>query len=190
LLTGILPLWKRARSEIAHGARPSAPSGGLADVCYSTGHFAESADYYGRSLALHRELDDRRSIALTLHNLGEIASKQDDPKKAEDLYKESLQMAREIDDRWLTVQILPGLGSLFALRGHQEGGLTVLAAADAIRREIGFEFQADALADHDRTVELARAVLPADRFEAAWQKGSAMSLEEAASYALEGEIAS
>ena len=55
-------------------------------------------------------------------------------------------------------------------------GRNAPAAADAIRREIGFEFQADAL--------------PAARFEAAWQKGSTMSLEEAASYALEEEIAS
>jgi predicted ATPase/DNA-binding XRE family transcriptional regulator len=164
--------------------------GGLADVYYSTGRFAESADYYGRSLALHRELDDRRSIALTLHNLGEIASKQDDAKKAENLYKESLQMARDIDDRWLTVQILPGLASLLALEDRQERAVGVLAAADALRREIGFEFQADALANHERTIELARAALPADRFEAAWHRGSAMSREEVANYVLEGGIVS
>jgi predicted ATPase/DNA-binding XRE family transcriptional regulator len=160
--------------------------GGLADVYYSTGRLAESADYFGRSLALHRELDDRRSIALTLHNLGEIALKQDDQKKAENLYKESLEMAREIDDRWLTLQILPGLASLLALQDRQERAVSVLAAADALRREIGFELQADALANHERTVELARSGLPADRFEAAWQKGSAMSREEVANYVLRG----
>jgi predicted ATPase/DNA-binding XRE family transcriptional regulator len=163
--------------------------GGLADVYYSTGDLARGADYYGRSLALHRELDDARSIALTLHNLGGIALKRDDPKRAENLYKESLEMARGIDDRWLTVQMLPGLASLFALQDRQERAVCVLAAADALRREIGFEFQADALADHERTVELARATLPAGRFEAAWQKGGAMSLEEAANYALQGETA-
>jgi hypothetical protein len=57
-------------------------------------------------------------------------------------------MAREIDDRWLTVQMLPGLASLFALRGSQERAVSLLAAADALRREIGFEFQPDALANH------------------------------------------
>ena len=163
--------------------------GGLADVYYSTGDLDKGADYYGRSLALHRELDDRRSVALTLHNLGEIVLKQDDPKSAENLYKESLKMAREIDDRWLTIQMLPGLASLFAVQGRLERAVTVLAAADALRREIGFEFQADAVADHDRTVELARASLPADRFEAAWQAGSDSSLEEAATFALQGETA-
>ena len=163
--------------------------GGLADVYYSTGELDKAADHYARSLALHRELDDRRSVALTLHNLGEIALKRDDSRKAEDLYKESLQMAREIDDRWLTVQILPGLASLYALRGHHQRALSVLAAADATRREIGFEFQADALADHNRTVELAHATLPAERYEAAWNKGSAMSLEEVTGYVSEGESA-
>jgi predicted ATPase/DNA-binding XRE family transcriptional regulator len=163
--------------------------GGLADVYYATGELDKAVDHYARSLVLHRELDDRRSVALTLHNLGEIALKRNDSERAEDLYKESLQMAREIDDRWLTVQILPGLASLFALRDHHQRALSVLAAADATRREIGFEFQADALADHDRTVELARAALPGDRYEAAWQKGSAMSLEEVTGYVLEGESA-
>ena len=176
--------------KLGDKSRTAYSLGGLADVYYYTGDLDRGAEYYERSLALHRELDDRRSVALTQHNLGEIALKQNDPKKAEDLYKESLVMTREIDDRWLTVQMLPGLASLFALRGHQERAVSVLAAADALRREIGFEFQADVLADHERTVELARAALPADRFEAAWQKGSAMSLEEAANYVLEGEIVS
>ena len=163
--------------------------GGLADVYYSTGDLDNGADYYTRSLALHRELDDRRSVALTLHNLGEIALKQEDPEKAEELYKESLEMAREINDRWLTVQILPGLAALLALRGRPQRAFGVLAVADATRRDIGFELQADALADHDRTVELARAALPAERYEAAWQKSSAMSLEEVTSYVLQRESA-
>ena len=163
--------------------------GGLADVYYSTGDLAAGADYYRRSLALHRELDDRRSIALTMHNLGEIALKRDDLDKAEDLYKESLEMAREIGDRWLTIQMLAGLATLIALRGDRERAVSVLAAVDSLRKEIGFELQSDALANHERTVELSHATLPADRFEAAWNKGSAMSLEEVASYVLQGENA-
>jgi predicted ATPase/DNA-binding XRE family transcriptional regulator len=160
--------------------------GGLADVYYSTGDLDKSADYYGRSLRLHRELDDRRSVALTLHNMGEISLKQDGPNAAENLYRESLEMAREIDDKWLIVQMLPGLASLVARQGHQERAVSVLAAADALRREIGFEFQADALANQERTIEQARNALPAIRFETAQRKGNAMSLEEVANYVLHG----
>jgi tetratricopeptide (TPR) repeat protein len=161
--------------------------GDLADVHCSTGDLENGADYYKRSLALHRDLDDRRSIALTLHNLGEIALKQGDPMKAEDLFEGSLRMAREIDDRWLIINMLPGMGSLLGLLGHGERAVGVLAAADALRREIGFEFQSHSLADYERAVEQARKALPAERFEAVWQGGCAMSLEEVARYVLRGD---
>jgi hypothetical protein len=39
------------------------------------------------------------------------------------------------------------------------------------------------------TVELACAGLPEEKFEAAWQKGTAMSLEEVTSYVLRGDSA-
>lgn len=83
--------------------------------------------------------------------------------------------------------MLPGIGSLFALQGRQERAVSVLATVDALRREIGFEFQAHALADYERAVELARAALPAERFEAMCQTGSVMSLQETAEYALREE---
>jgi predicted ATPase/DNA-binding XRE family transcriptional regulator len=168
------------RSRIAYSL------GGLADVYYSMGDIDKGVEYYEQSLALHRELDDRRSIGITLNNLGELAQLQGDLEKAEDLYKQSMTVVREIDDRWLTVHVLMTMGSLSALQNRQERAVRILAAVDALRRKIGFEFQAHTLADYERAVQLAREALTAEQFEAAWQRGSGMSLGEAARYAMSG----
>jgi predicted ATPase/transcriptional regulator with XRE-family HTH domain len=174
--------------ELDDKSRIAYSLGGLADVYYSMGDIDKGVEYYEQSLALHRELDDRRSIGITLNNLGELAQLQGDLEKAEDLYKQSMAVVREIDDRWLTVHVLMTMGSLSALQNRQERAVRILAAVDALRREIGFEFQAHTLADYERAVQQAREALTAEQFEAAWQRGSAMSLEEAAGYAVSGAL--
>jgi predicted ATPase/DNA-binding XRE family transcriptional regulator len=170
--------------ESGNKSRIAYSLGGLADVYQCMGDLAKGIEYYEQSLALHRELDDRRSIGITLHNLGELTQLQGDLKKAEDLYRQSMAVVREIDDKWLTVHVLMTIGSLSAVQGRQERAVRILAAVDALRREIGFDFQAHTLADYERAVEQARESLTAERFEAAWLRGSAMSLEEAAEYAI------
>lgn len=172
--------------ELDDKSRIAYSLGGLADVYYSMGDIHKGVEHYEQSLALHRELDDRRSIGITLNNLGELAQLQGELEKAEDLYRQSMAVVREIDDRWLTVHVLLAMGSLYAIQNHQERAVRILAAADALRREIGFEFQAHTLADYERAVERTRGALTAEQFEAAWQSGSAMSLEEAARYAMSG----
>jgi predicted ATPase/DNA-binding XRE family transcriptional regulator len=151
--------------ELDDKSRIAYSLGGLADVYYSMGDIPKGVEYYEQSLALHRELDDRRSIGLTLNNLGELAQLQGELEKAEDLYKQSMAVVREIDDRWLTVHVLMTMGSLSALQGHQERAVRLLAAVDALRREIGFEFQAHTLADYERAVQHARKALTAEQFK-------------------------
>lgn len=158
--------------------------GGLADVYYSLGDIDKGIEYYEQSLALHRELDDRRSIGITLNNLGELAQRQGDLEKAEELYKQSMAVVREIDDKWLTVHVLLTVGSLSAIQGRQARAIRILAAVEALRQEIGFEFQAHTLADYEHAVQRTREALTAEQFEAAWQRGSTMSLEEATAYAI------
>jgi predicted ATPase/transcriptional regulator with XRE-family HTH domain len=161
--------------------------GGLADVYYCLGDLDKGIEYYEQSLTLHRELDDRRSISITLNNLGELTQLQGDLEKAEYLYQQSMAMVREIGDKWLTVHVLLAMGTLFTVQGRQERAVRILAAVDALRRELGFDFQAHTLADYERAVERARGVLTAERFQAAWHSGSAMSFEEAARYAMSEE---
>jgi hypothetical protein len=80
--------------------------------------------------------------------------------------------------------VLLAVGSLLAVQSRQERAVSILAAVDSLRREMGFEFQAHTLADYESALQLARDALSKERFEAAWQGGGAMSLEEAASYAM------
>ena len=158
--------------------------GGLGDIAFLQGEFAQAGEYYQQSLELHRKLGDKRSVALTLHNLGAVARGRGELQKAEAFYEQSLAVTREVDDRWLTVILLLGIGCLLASRNRTERAARVLGAAERHRSEIGFEFESSALADYDRAVERARAELGDQAFQAAWNLGRTMTLDEAADHAL------
>jgi tetratricopeptide (TPR) repeat protein len=64
------------------------------------------------SLALHRELSDRRGVAKVLWALGAASSAAGDLNAAEERYRESLAVFRDLDDRFMTGWALFELGRL------------------------------------------------------------------------------
>ncbi len=53
----------------------------------------------GAALELYRELGDTRGAALSLHRLGQVASKRDNPAWARALLEESLALYRQVNDK-------------------------------------------------------------------------------------------
>jgi hypothetical protein len=64
-----------------------------------------------------RELGDRWGIAMSLHNLGEVADCQGDTALAQALHLESLAHARELGDRQLAVSALESLAGAAESQG-------------------------------------------------------------------------
>jgi hypothetical protein len=103
---------------------------------------------------------------------------------AEASFVESLTIARELADPVATICALECFAELALARHAPSQAATLLGAVARLRDETGFLQRIPgetALAD-------ARVTLEADAFELAWREGSAMDLEEAVRYALNGRV--
>jgi tetratricopeptide (TPR) repeat protein len=94
----------------------------LGNLAMEQGDHTKARALYSDSLALKREIGDKRGIALSLSKLAYVAQKQADYAEAEPLYLESLVMSQELGDKLGVCLSLIGLGKVVteagsALRG-------------------------------------------------------------------------
>jgi predicted ATPase/DNA-binding NarL/FixJ family response regulator len=82
------------------------------ELAYQQGDHANAERLLRDSLAVYRELEDRRGIATALDNLGRLISRHGDPASALSFLEESLSVKRELDDRWGIAQVLHDLADL------------------------------------------------------------------------------
>src|SRR5262249_33704772 len=123
--------------------------------------------------------------ASNLGNLGLVAVEQGDYAAARALQQESLQIRREVVDREGIARSLEGLAAAEAPRGQKIPAARLWGAAERLREEIGAPLPPNERPRYEQQVAAARAALRDDAaFDAAWQEGRAMTMEEAIVYAL------
>ena len=157
----------------------------LANVVAYQGDHEAARPLYEESLAMQRAQGDHDYVAITLDNLAEVAYLQGDYAKACRLYQESLALRRELGDRSGVADSLEGLAtSLAPLRA----GLVVarlMAAARKLREDVGSPPTPYKREAYDARIAAASGELPDPApFDAAWQEGRAMTLEQAIEMAL------
>jgi predicted ATPase/class 3 adenylate cyclase len=109
-------------------------AGGLAFV---QGDYTQGRRFYEDSLAMWRELGDRRQIAYLLSNLGFLTSSQGDQAAARTLLEESLAIRREIADTGGAATSLNNLGLVLYRIGDFAGARALFNEALVIWREVG-----------------------------------------------------
>jgi tetratricopeptide (TPR) repeat protein len=153
---------------------------------YYRGDCPAARRLHEEALAIRRELGDRWGIASSLLNLGTTAFDQQDYVSARAQLKESLSIHRELADRLGIVGSLEALAALEFVTGRVEAGARLCGHAERVREEIGAACPAWERLRYDRQVAAGRAALGNDvAFDAAWQEGRAMTLEQAIEYALQ-----
>ncbi len=154
---------------------------------------------HAESLAISREMGDKYGVATALGSLGNAALAQSEPAAAQTCYTESLTLCREMGDKLNFAGTLVGLAALAAgYPTEAEAAPSVpasgraarlAAAAESMLTAIGGTMVSDEAALYARVVAAARAALGEAAFAAAVAEGRAMTLEQAAAYALEREAA-
>ena len=81
-------------------------------LAYQQGDYAAARALDEESLAIQRQLGDRKGIAASLNNLGLVACDQGDYSAARALYEESLAIKRELGDRSGIANSLNNLGNV------------------------------------------------------------------------------
>jgi non-specific serine/threonine protein kinase len=129
-----------ARAGMPAGSRTAALAGalnGAGVLALRQGDYAAARSLLEESLAIRRDLGDRREIANSLGNLGMVAKAQGDRVRSRSLHEESLAMRRALGDQWGIAMSLQNL----AEEAHDQGeyGLerSRLDECLAIRRELG-----------------------------------------------------
>jgi tetratricopeptide (TPR) repeat protein len=159
----------------------------LAMLVYSQGDLGRAAQRTEEGVALFRELGARGGISVGLCNLGWIALLQDDLGRAAELYRESLSLSWETGLNPLVQSALEGFACLAAAKGESERAARLWGAAQALHETKGIPRDIDFLAEADARISAVRSGMREEAWEEAWRKGRAMTLEEAITYALEGE---
>ncbi len=145
---------------------------------------SEERSLYEEGLASLRELGDRRGVATTLLNLGNVLRDQDALDQAAARYGESLSLHRELQDRLGVAHCLQGMAMVAGRRGDAGRSARLCGAAAALRAAIGAPHAPANRAAFERTTASARAALGDAAFTEAWAAGEALSLEEAIADAL------
>jgi len=82
------------------------------------GEYGRATPLLEESVALAREVGDKRGLAFALLNLGEVAFRQGDYERARPFYEESLRLRRELENTEGIAMSLAGLGDLARAQGN------------------------------------------------------------------------
>ncbi|OFV84589.1 MAG: hypothetical protein A2W26_06745 [Acidobacteria bacterium RBG_16_64_8] len=134
-------------------------------------------------LSMARPRHDRWLTSLATGNLGVVLAPAD-PVHALLLLEESLALAHEIGHPWLTIRRLEDLAAVLASSDRAELSAGLLGATGALRDAFGFARPSWVQAEVDEASATARKRLGADAFDAAYDKGRAMTADEAVALAL------
>src|SRR5215207_4485639 len=161
----------------------------LAMVVHSQGDLGRAAQLTEEAVALQRELGTRGGVSMGLCNLGWIALLQDDLSKAADLYRESLSLAWDSVLNPIVQSALEGFACVAGAKGEAQRAARLWGSAQALHETKGIRRDTDFLAEADARISAVRSGMGEEAWEEVWDKGRAMTLDEAVSYALEEEEA-
>jgi non-specific serine/threonine protein kinase len=144
------------------------------------------------ALAIYREVGDLRNLARCLPSLGMITLSHHDVEEAAGYFEEGLAMQRDVRYRAVIFFHLMGLAAVATHRGQARRAARLYGATEKLRETSGFSLSALASSEYDYEgyVATVRASLDERAFEAAWNEGRSLSLEEAIEYALGADDAS
>jgi hypothetical protein len=148
------------------------------------GEYGRAAAFYQEDLALSRAAGNTLAVALMLHNLGQATLGQGAPVHvAREYFREALELARAVGARPVVALCLVGFAAAAAAEGALRRAARLLGAADALLETLGTPETVDR-AVYDRAVSVVGAGLDGAAFAAARAEGRALTLDQAADYAL------
>lgn len=136
-------------------------------------------------LALRRGLGNRGRIAYSLDGLGRVAWSRADYGLARSLQAQALAIRREAGSPFSLAHTLEAFVILAAMQQQAERAAKLFGAAEPFHEVLCYSMLPIWRAEHERTVNSARAQLGEAAFATAWAEGGAMTMEQAIAYALE-----
>ena len=156
----------------------------LAEAATARGEYQQAETLHEASLELKRAQDDEWSIANSLICLATLARLQGQNDRAIKLIKDGLELFRKIGDRSNIANSLLEFSAIAIARGHSQQGIQLYAAADTLLEALGYSSDDSYRAQSEHPLTMLRSKIGETRFKAAWEKGRALTLDQAIEQAL------
>ena len=171
--------------ELGGGAEMANVLLNLGNVAVTRNDFVSAHHLTEESLTLYRQVGSLLGIANGINNLGNLAEKQGEYLRAQALYQQSLVIYADLGSRGSVVISFDGLAVTAIGMTKPIVAARLMGAAQRLREEIGSPVPPREQVEFDQQLTTARALLAADAaFDAAWQEGRAMTMEQAIDLAL------
>jgi predicted ATPase/DNA-binding CsgD family transcriptional regulator len=156
-------------------------------VAMFRGDYERAKALMEESLAVARKSGDVWCSSMALNHLGLMALFQEDFGRVQALCKESLELSRQSGMGHVISYSLHTSAALAGSRGQLLRSARLWGAAEALHEAMGTALSPMELRVYDPHMAAARAQVEDAAWEAAWQEGRAMSMEEAIENALSDE---
>jgi predicted ATPase/DNA-binding CsgD family transcriptional regulator len=185
---------KQLHEEAMGLCRELGYSSTLATSLFSMGYGLLMDGVYDRGEALieeaatlYRERGYKGGLQFAVDNLGWAALLQGDHERARISYRESLTLCKELGDKMVASQSLDGLACICAAEGEAERAAILFGAGEALFEAVGGQHEPEEAAMREPYLAMARSRLDEIGWQAAWQQGRGMPMEQAIEYALSAE---
>lgn len=147
------------------------------EVAAAVGDLPAARRFHEEALALARSASDAHGTAQALSSLGELAVASRSTERAAKLYVEALELLHAVGNTLGVAATLHALGGLGV--GCAAQSACTLSAARALDERNGCSGSPADVRRWERDLALVHESLSDEEFEAAWERGKRLSIEEA-----------
>ena len=154
----------------------------LGFIANAQAHYATAIQYFDDAIRLRRMHGSQTDLAWCLSQLGYAQAYSDDMLLARASFLECLSLCQQLGDALTTLDALEGMALIASCCEHEVLGIQLYAAAERHNAEMGTQ---NSLAhplgpmSREERLEALRRSMGLESFAKSWQKGTALSLDEA-----------
>ena len=146
----------------------------------------EARSAFVEAQARFTEIGDHRSVLVAQSDLAHALRRAGNLDAAEVAYREVIDEWRRLGYRSAVANLLESFAFLAIERGEALRAAALLGAAERLRREADLRMLDPERLEYDRRIAQAHAMLDGPEFERAWSRGTAMTSEDAVTFAVTG----
>jgi tetratricopeptide (TPR) repeat protein len=157
----------------------------LGDVARLQGDYGTARARYAASLAIHQALGQTGFMMRVLPDLAYVVHQLGADDEAAVLFTQGLQLAQALGRRYGLGVCLVGLATIASARGQPDKASQLLAASERLIASTRLVWSPYALVAVEQLKQVLHAALGADSYAIAWDKGGALTQEQAVALALQ-----
>jgi non-specific serine/threonine protein kinase len=158
----------------------------VAATLHAQGQWPAAREWYKKAFEAAREIGTPFEVGDALHHMGRVECEQGHHDLALKHFSESMTLMHRLGNARSLIELLEEFaGVAAATAAAPRRAARLWGAAEALRREFGFERTVPESIAYERHAKAVRAILTAEAFDQGWDEGRAMSLDDAVRYALD-----